>query len=153
MIFIASDHAGFQLKTRVVSFLQERGEQFTDLGTTSEEPVDFTDYAFAVAERVSSGLHKVSGDLGILVCGSGVGMDIAANKVKGIRAALATTPYMGAQSREHDDANVLVLAGRVMTQEQAIEITEAFLNARFDGKERHARRIKKITDYEANHLS
>lgn len=153
MIYIGSDHAGFQLKQRVLALLKEQNEQYTDLGTTSEDPVDFTDYAFAVAEKVSQGARQSNGDLGILVCGSGVGMDIAANKVKGVRAALASTPYMGSQSREHDDANVLVLAGRVMTPEQAVEITQAFLRARFDGEERHARRIKKITDYEAKHLS
>lgn len=151
MIYLGSDHAGFQLKERVKVLLEERGDAYTDLGTNSEESVDFTDYAFAVAEKV--GKRTNPDDLGILVCGSGVGMDIAANKVKGVRAALATTPYMGSQSREHDDANILVLAGRVMSPEQATEIATAFLSARFDGEERHARRVKKITDYEQTHLS
>ncbi len=152
MIYLGSDHAGFSLKQTVVALLQQRGVEFTDLGTHTEEPADFTDYAFAVAEKVGDSDRARRGDLGILVCGSGVGMDIAANKVKGVRAALATTPYMGRQSREHDDANVLVLAGRVITAEQAMEITKAFLDAQFDGEERHARRVQKIQSYEEEHL-
>lgn len=148
MIYLGSDHAGFALKEGVKQLLDQRGQAYTDLGTTSEEPVDFTDYAFAVAEKIGA---SQSGDLGILVCGSGVGMDIAANKVRGVRAALATTPYMGSQSRQHDNANVLVLAGRVLSPEQATEITAAFLDAQFDGEERHARRVQKIADYEATH--
>jgi ribose 5-phosphate isomerase B len=156
MMYIGSDHAGYQLKETIKKLLDERGEQYTDLGTNSEESVDFTDYAFAVAEKVgqsSAALGAPNPDIGILVCGSGVGMDIAANKVKGVRAALATTPYMGRQSREHDDANVLVLAGRVITPEQATEIAKEFLDARFGGEERHARRVQKIINYEQKHLS
>jgi ribose 5-phosphate isomerase B len=153
MIYLGSDHAGFSLKQLVIDLLKKRGIDYADLGSHNEDPADFTDYAFAVGERVAAGGRTKNGDIGILVCGSGVGMDIAANKVKGVRAALATTPYMGQQSREHDDANVLVLAGRVMTPEQATQIAEAFLDAKFDGEERHARRIQKIQAYEEQHLT
>ena len=154
MIFLGSDHAGYALKERVKSLLTNKGIAFEDLGTDSEVATDYPDYAFAVAEKVSQ--HELSGEsdnLGILVCGSGVGMDIAANKVKGVRAALALTKYMGAQSREHDNANVLVLAGRVIDETTAIEITEAFLGASFTGEERHRRRLQKIADYENKYLN
>lgn len=153
MIYIGADHAGFRLKENIKALLHERGDVFEDLGTHSEESVDFPDYAFAVGENVAAAQRAGGTDIGILVCGSGVGMDIAANKIKGVRAALALTEYMGVQSREHDDANVLVLAGRVIGEEEAIKITKAFLNARFGGEERHTRRVEKIKEYEEKHLT
>jgi ribose 5-phosphate isomerase B len=141
------------LKERVKALLTERGLAFEDLGTNSEESVDFPPLAFAVAEKVAGERAAGSDALGILACGSGVGMDIAANKVKGARAALALTEYMGRQSREHDDANILVLAGRVIGEELAVKIAGEFLEARFGGEDRHARRVKQIEAYEAEHLS
>lgn len=152
MIYIGSDHAGYALKEAVRGYLDAQSIRYTDLGTHSNESVDFSDYAFSVAESVARERSEGHDTLGILLCGSGVGMDIAANKVNGARAALCMNPYMGAQSREHDDANILVLAGRILTETQAIEILTAFLDARFDGQENHARRVKKISDYESSHL-
>lgn len=153
MIYIGADHAGFGLKERVKQVLEQRGLAYEDLGTHSTDATDYPQYAFAVAEKVSASTRAGGGDLGIVACGSGVGVSIAANKVKGVRAALATTEYMGRQSREHDNANVLVLAGRVMDEETAVKVTEAFLDASFTGEERHRRRLQMITDYEENHLT
>lgn len=153
MIFLGADHAGFQLKERVKQLLTERGLAFEDCGTHSaDESVDFPEYAFAVAERVGASSLSGGGDMGILACGSGVGMDIAANKVRGVRAALALTEYMSRQSREHDDANVLVLAGRVISEDEAVRITQAFLDAQFFGEEKYVRRVNKIKEYEEKHV-
>lgn len=148
MIYLGSDHRGFELKEKIISVLDEMQLEYYDFGTNSDESVDFPDYAFQVAEKVGESSLQGGDDLGILFCGSGVGMDIAANKVKGVRAALALTEYMGSQSREHDDANILVLAGKVINDQEAITITKAFLNAEFDQDENHARRLEKIKQYE-----
>ncbi|MCW1929928.1 MAG: RpiB/LacA/LacB family sugar-phosphate isomerase [Candidatus Kerfeldbacteria bacterium] len=153
MLYLGSDHAGYALKEAVRRYLDEQGIRYTDLGTHSAESVDFCDYAFPVAESVVREREQGHDALGILFCGSGIGMDIAANKVRGARAALAMTPYMGAQSREHDNANILVLAGRILSEEQSIEILTAFLSAEFDGQENHARRMQKISDYESTHFT
>lgn len=142
-IAIGSDHAGFRLKEIIKNFLKTKGIEVEDFGTHTEESVDYPDYAFKVAEAVSSGEF----DFGILVCGTGIGMSISANKVKGIRAALCNDLYTAHASREHNNANVLCMGGRVVGDEVAKEIVNTFLNAKFEGG-RHERRINKIKDYE-----
>jgi ribose 5-phosphate isomerase B len=142
-IAIGSDHAGFRLKEIIKNFLKTKGIEVEDFGTHTEESVDYPDYAFKVAEAVSTGEF----DFGILVCGTGIGMSISANKVKGIRAALCNDLYTAHASREHNNANVLCMGGRVVGDEVAKEIVNTFLNAKFEGG-RHERRINKIEDYE-----
>ena len=139
-VAIGADHAGYQLKEDLGLSLAESGFDVIDLGTFSTEPVDYPDIAAAVGEAVRDG----RADRGILVCGSGAGAAIAANKLHGIRAALAHDTYTAHQSVEHDDANVLALGSRVIGIELASEIVRTFLAAEFTGEERHARRVKKI---------
>lgn len=150
-IFLGADHRGYQLKERIKTLLTERHISFTDFGTDSEERVDYPDFAFHVAEKIGSTSQHNSDEKGILICGSGIGMDIAANKVRGVRAALAVNPYMGRQSREHNDANILVLPGMMLSETEALAIVEAFLDATFDHEEGHARRVQKIISYETYH--
>ena len=138
-IIIGSDHAGYKLKKTVVQFLKEKHIEVEDIGTDSEDPVDYPDYGFRVAESVSNGSYK----RGILICGSGIGMSIVANKVPGIRAALCMTPEQAELSKRHNDANILVLAGRFTDEQTARESVKRWLNAKFEGG-RHARRVKKI---------
>lgn len=143
-IALGADHAGFPVKESIRKFLEENGYAVEDTGTWSEESVDYPDYARAVGERVAA---KRS-DYGILVCGSGIGVSIAANKVPGIRAALAHDVVTARLSREHNDANVLALGGRIVTADLAIEMVQAFLSTAYAGG-RHQRRIDKITQIEA----
>lgn len=142
-IAIGSDHAGFRLKEIVKNFLQTKNIEVEDFGTHTEESVDYPDYAFKVGEAVA----RKDFDFGILICGSGIGMSIAANKVKGIRAALCNDLYAAHVSREHNNANILCMGGRVIGEEVAKEIVSVWLNAKFEGG-RHERRVNKITDYE-----
>ena len=142
-IAIGSDHAGFRLKEIVKNFLQTKNIEVEDFGTHTEESVDYPDYAFKVGEAVA----RKDFDFGILICGSGIGMSIAANKVKGIRAALCNDLYSAHVSREHNNANILCMGGRVIGEEVAKEIVSVWLNAKFEGG-RHERRVNKITDYE-----
>ncbi len=142
-IAIGSDHAGFKLKEAIKEFLEEKGIEVVDFGAHSEERVDYPDYAIPVAESVAKGEE----DFGILICGTGIGMSIAANKVKGIRASLVSDVYSAHSAREHNNANVLCMGGRVLGIELAKEITNTWLNAKFQAG-RHERRIKKIMDYE-----
>ena len=144
-IAIASDHAGFHLKEHLAASMAANGHAVTDLGTHAEEPVDYPDYAVAVAEAVTA----ERADRGILVCGSGAGVAIAANKVRGIRCAQAHDTFTAHQSVEHDDANVIAIGSRVVGPSLADEIVAAFLGAQFDGEERHARRVAKIRALEA----
>ena len=139
-IAIASDHAGFEMKEHLAALLARSGHAVTDLGTHSEDPVDYPDYAAAVGRAVTSG----RAERGIVVCGSGAGASIAANKIRGIRSALAHDTYTARQAVEHDDANVLALGSRVIGPRLAEELVEAFLAARFSNAERHARRVGKI---------
>ncbi len=143
-IAIGSDHAGFKLKEEIKKFLEEKGIEVKDFGTHSEERVDYPDYAIPLAESVAKGEE----DFGILICGTGIGMSIAANKVKGIRASLVSDVYSAHSAREHNNANILCMGGRVLGVELAKEITNAWLNASFTGG-RHERRIKKIAEYES----
>jgi ribose 5-phosphate isomerase B len=140
-IAVGSDHAGLHVKEAVKGYLEGAGHKVTDAGTWSEESVDYPDYAKKAAEAVSRG----EADLGILACGSGIGMAIAANKVPGIRAATANDLIAARTAREHNNANVLTLGGRLLDGTQAVEIVRAFLAAAFKGG-RHQRRIDKIAE-------
>ena len=136
---VASDHAGFGLKKQVVGWLQEMGHQVDDLGPAGTDSVDYPDYAHRVCARVLSG----SARRGVLICNSGIGMSMAANRHKGIRAALCLFPRMAHFARRHNDANVLVMGGGITAPFTAREILQAFLDEDFDGG-RHQRRIGKI---------
>ena len=142
-IGLAADHAGFEEKEKVKKTLDELGIEYVDLGTTSADSVDYPDYAKKVAEGVASGEY----DQGVLVCGSGTGMAIAANKVKGVRAAVAWSPEIASLARQHNDANILSLPARFVTENDAANIVRAFFAADFEGG-RHERRIDKIRELE-----
>jgi ribose 5-phosphate isomerase B len=147
-IAIASDHAGYDEKERLKPLLDELGIQYEDLGTVSEESVDYPDYARKVGDEVATG--RV--DQGLLVCGSGTGMAIAANKVPGVRAAVAWNEETARLAREHNDANVLSLGARVTPVEELPRIVRAWFAAKFDGG-RHARRVEKIREIEEEELA
>ncbi len=140
-IALGSDHAGFRAKETIKKYLEGAGYSVDDVGTHSEESVDYPDFARAVGERVASGNNS----LGVLVCGTGIGVSIAANKVEGIRAALAHDSLTARRAREHNDANVLALGGKIVGDDEAIAIVQEFLNAQFAGG-RHQRRIDKISE-------
>jgi ribose 5-phosphate isomerase B len=139
-VAIAADHAGFELKQHLAGWLRESGHDVIDLGTTSTEPVDYPDYAAAAGHAVLDG----RAERGIVVCGSGVGASVAANKLPGVRAGLCHDTYSAAQGVEHDDINVLVLGARVIGPALAETLVRAFLTARFSGAERHVRRLAKV---------
>jgi ribose 5-phosphate isomerase B len=143
-ITIGSDHAGFELKTVLIDRLRQSGHQVKDVGTDSTAPVDYPDFA----EAVSLSLLRGEGERGILICGSGVGASVAANKIPGIRAGLCHDTYSAHQGVEHDDVNVLVMGSRVIGVELAKDLCTAFLNARFTGEERHRRRLAKTLSIE-----
>ena len=144
-IAIGADHGGYPLNERVIRELQDAGNEIIDFGThVGSRPDDYPDYAIKVGNAVQKG----EAEIGILICGSGVGASVAANKLHGIRAALCGDTYSGHQSREHDDCNVLCLGARVIGEELALEIVRAFVAARFTGEERHRRRLKKIAEIE-----
>ncbi len=143
-IAVGADHAGFPLKGQVVELLEKEGHTVVDLGTHSTRSVDYPDYAQAVGESVVKGETQV----GILLCGSGVGASIAANKMTGIRAALCHDVFSARQSREDDDANVLCLGPRVIGPALALELIRVFLAARFSKAERHLRRLEKVAGLE-----
>ena len=139
-IALGSDHAGFSLKGDIATYIKGLGYEILDLGPHSAEPVDFPDYAEAVGHAILRGEAM----RGILICGSGVGVSVAANKIPGIRAALCHDIYSAHQSVEHDDANVLALGAQVVGPAVAHELVRAFLEASFSGKENHRRRVEKI---------
>jgi ribose 5-phosphate isomerase B len=144
-IAIAADHAGYPLNEQVIAELRDAGHELIDFGThDGSVPDDYPDYARKIGEAIQQG----SVEIGILICGSGVGASVAANKLRGIRAALCGDTYSGHQSREHDDCNVLCLGARVTGVELALDIVRAFVAARFTGQERHKRRVAKITELE-----
>jgi len=145
-IAVAGDHAGFPLKQWISAELRKEGHEIVDLGAHDEKPSDYPDYARAIGKAVMAG--EVA--RGILICGSGIGACVAANKIKGIRAGLAHDTYSGHQGVEHDDMNVLCLGARVIGPAPALEIVRAFMAARFTNEERHARRVKKILEIEKN---
>jgi ribose 5-phosphate isomerase B len=143
-IYLGSDHAGFRLKGELKEYLAGLGIPHEDLGNLAYEPTDdYPDYAVKVAEKVAS-----TGDRGVIICDSGVGVCIAANKVKGIRAANATSPRMARMSREHNNTNVLCLGQDYMSAEEAREILDAWLSTEFSHEQRHHRRVDKIASIE-----
>jgi ribose 5-phosphate isomerase B len=139
-VAVASDHAGLPLKATVIQSLESAGIQGVDLGTFTAEPVDYPDYAARVAAEIVEG----RADRGVIVCGSGVGASVAANKIHGIRAGLCHDTYSAHQGVEHDDMNVLCLGARIIGTALAAEIVSAFVAAHFSGEERHRRRLAKI---------
>ncbi|SMP74265.1 ribose 5-phosphate isomerase B [Neorhodopirellula lusitana] len=141
---VGGDHAGFELKQLVVERFSGIVSELIDCGTDSEEPCDYPDFAVEVAERIQSG----QADRGLLICGSGVGVSVAANKITGMRAAICHDTYSARQGVEHDDMNILCIGGRIIGSELAYEIIGAFLKARYTPQERHARRLQKIVALE-----
>jgi len=139
-IAIGSDHAGFELKEKVVSWLESKNADFKDFGTYTAESVDYPDFAHAVASAVEKGNY----DLGILICGTGIGVNMTANKHQGIRSALCWNRDVVKLAKSHNDANVICLPGRLISIEEAIEILDIFFNTEFEGG-RHKRRIDKIS--------
>ena len=136
---IAADHAGFEMKEKLAAALKKRGYDVEDLGAKSEEATDYSDYAHPLASRISEGKSK----RGVLLCGSGIGMEIAANRHKGVRAATIWTPELAELARKHNDLNVLVLPARFINEEDAEQILDAWLKTDFEGG-RHQRRVEKI---------
>jgi len=145
---LASDHAGYDLKQELLALLKGWGHQIEDLGTHSKAPVDYPDAAAAVAGAIRAG----QAERGIVVCGSGAGVSIAANKFPGVRAAVCHDTYTAHQAVEHDDMNVLCLGARVVGGSLAGEIAAAFLAARFSGEDRHRRRLEKVLAIERQFL-
>jgi ribose 5-phosphate isomerase B len=144
-VAVACDHAGFVLKLQVIDELRKEGHEIRDLGTNSTDPVDYPDYSRAVAEAVLSG----AAERAVLICGSGAGACVAANKFRGVRAATCHDTFSAHQCVEDDDVNVLCLGGRVVGAELAVELVRTYLHARFSGAERHVRRLAKIAGFEA----
>src|SRR6266700_2095938 len=144
-IAVGSDHAGFALKENLAAYLRELGHQVLDVGTHSTAPVDYPDYAEAVGNAVLDGRAERA----VLVCGSGVGASVAANKLTGIRAGLCHDTYSAHQGVEHDDMNVLVMGSRVIGVKLAEDLVKVFLGAKFTNEERHVRRLEKVKALEA----
>jgi ribose 5-phosphate isomerase B len=144
-IVLGSDHAGFDMKQDLVGFVRGLGHEIVDVGTNSTAPVDYPDLAESVGLAVRNG----QAERGVLVCGSGVGASVAANKIPGIRAGLCHDSYSARQGVEHDDINVLVLGSRVVASELARDLVRIFLAAKFSGEERNVRRLGKIRNLES----
>lgn len=140
MIAIGSDHGGFELKQAIMAHLDKRGLEYKDFGTYDKASCDYPEYGKAVAHAVASGEYE----RGIIICGTGIGISISANKVPGIRAALCTDSFMAEATRLHNDANILALGGRVVGEGLALKIVDTFLDTPFSNDERHIRRISKI---------
>lgn len=143
-VAVATDHAGFPLKSRVIEELRKDGHEVFDLGTNSTDPVDYPDYAQAVAKAVLS----QQADRAVLICGSGAGACVAANKFEGIRAATCHDSFSARQCVQDDDVNVLCLGARVIGPELAMDLVRDYLGATFSGLERHRRRLSKIAEFE-----
>ncbi|APF20949.1 ribose 5-phosphate isomerase B [Caldithrix abyssi] len=137
---IGADHAGYVLKEQIKDYLKSKDIDFKDVGTFKIESCDYPEFAYKVGQAVSTG----EADLGILICGTGIGMSITANKIKGVRAALAHDEQTAKLSRQHNNANVLCMGGRILSEEEAIQIVEVWLNTSFEGG-RHEKRLKLIT--------
>lgn len=145
MIAIGCDNGGFEIKNAVMDYLRERGIEYTDFGSYTPDSVDYPIYAYKVATEVASGKYE----FGILCCGTGIGIGMAANKVKGIRAATVTNEFSAEMTRRHNNANILCMGGRVNTPEEAVKFTDIFLNTPFSAhEERHPRRVNMITQIE-----
>jgi len=137
-VYLGSDHGGFKLKEVLKKWLEANGHKFTDLGCFSEESVDYPQFAKEVSEKV----HEEPSSRGVLVCGTGIGMSMVANKFHGIRAALCTNEFMAQMAREHNDAQIICMGGRISTDEIGVKMLEVFLKTNFSGEERHKRRIE-----------
>jgi ribose 5-phosphate isomerase B len=142
-IVLASDHGGFELKEIVREYLTEKGYEILDLGTYNTDSVDYPDYGLKAGQEVVSG----NADRGIVICGTGIGISISANKVKGIRCALCHDVYSAEMTRAHNDSNILAMGGRVIGRDLALRIVKAWIESEFEGG-RHGRRVDKITEYE-----
>ena len=142
-IALGSDHGGFDLKKEIINYLESKNIQVTDFGTHTQESCDYPDYALKVAEEVAKGNFE----LGIIVCGTGIGVSIVANKVPGIRAALCSDTFSAHATRQHNNANILTLGARVVGTGLALDIVEMFITSKFEG-DRHQKRIDKITEIE-----
>ncbi len=143
-VALGSDHAGYPLKVQVLEYLKKKGHEVIDVGTFNEDPVDYPDFTQAVGEAVSSG----AADVGVVLCGSGVGASVAANKIRGVRAGLCHDTFSAHQGREDDNTNVLCMGARVIGASLAVEVLESFLHAKFSGLERHQRRLNKVLSIE-----
>lgn len=144
-IAIGSDHGGYNRKSEIIGFLKAKGYEILDIGTNSEESCDYTQFGIETAKAV----RDKKADFGIVICKSGIGMSIVANKVKGVRAALCMSEYMARQCRKHNDANVLALSAELTNIDDSKSIVSAFLSSLFEAG-RHKRRVDQITDYENN---
>jgi len=142
-IALGSDHGGFGLKKEIIKYLEKKNVEVTDFGTYTEDSCDYPDYALKVAEAVADGNFE----FGIIVCGTGIGVSIVANKVPGIRAALCSDTFSAHATRQHNNANILTLGARVVGEGLALDIVEVFITAKFEGA-RHQKRIDKITEIE-----
>jgi len=144
-IVIGADHAGYEMKQLVVEHLKQQGHEVTDIGTHEPgRPDDYPDFAHLVAKNILAG----DSERGVLICGSGVGVSVAANKFRGIRASVCHDHYSAKQGVEHDDMNVLVLGSRVIGPNLAIDLVDGYLESKFSGEERHVRRLNKIKSFE-----
>ena len=144
VVYLGADHAGFKVKEKLKKYLDSLGIFYEDLGGEGKEEDDYPDYAFKVAEKVSRNRNSK----GILICGTGTGMVIAANKIRGIRAAVGYDDYSAKMAREHDDANILCLRGRNFSDKDNLKIVRIWLNSRFSNAKKHNRRLRKIGRYE-----
>ncbi|HUS36176.1 MAG TPA: ribose 5-phosphate isomerase B [Verrucomicrobiae bacterium] len=144
-IAVAADHAGFELKNQLRDLIEDLGHEVSDLGAHNSDPSDYPDFAAAIATTIASG----AAERGILICGSGVGASIAANKIRGARAGLCHDTYSAHQGVEHDDMNILVLGSRVIGRALAEDLVRTFLQAKFTAEERHVRRLEKIKRLES----
>ncbi len=143
MIALGCDHGGINLKNAVINYLKENNIEYKDFGCYSEESVDYPVFAYKVATAVADG----EAELGILCCGTGIGISMAANKVKGIRAAVVSDEFCAEMTRRHNNANILCMGGRVIDEEKAVKLASIFLNTVFEGG-RHQKRVDMITDIE-----
>ena len=141
---IGADHAGFEYKREIIKHLQEKNYEVVDFGTASEEASDYPDFALLVANAVA--LKKV--DFGVLICGTGIGMSIAANKVKGVRAAVVSSKFTAESSKTHNHANVITFGSRVNTIEEVLSFLDIYINTSWSNEERHVNRVEKIGKYE-----
>ncbi len=148
MIAVGSDHGGLELKQAICELLQARGLDYADMGTIDESSVDYPDFGVKVAQSVAEG----NSEKGILVCGTGIGMSIAANKIDGIRAALVHDSFTAQMAKEHNNANILVLGGRVLSVETGCELVKVWLDSTFEGG-RHQGRLDKIHQIETDRLN
>ena len=143
MIAIGCDHGGLAIKNAVIDYMKKNGIEYKDYGCYTDESVDYPVYAYQVAQNVADG----NAELGIICCGTGIGVSMAANKVKGIRAAVCTDEFCAEMTRRHNNANIMCMGGRVIDEEKAVKLASVFLNTPFDGG-RHEKRVNMITDIE-----